>query len=71
MVKPLKQFFGNSWRIAWVYLTILWGWRLGLMAKSFIDSVQGPKYASEFEVSGQRHIENPTMECFAKIVNDF
>ena len=27
-LNTLKQFVGCCWRIVWLYLTILWGWRL-------------------------------------------
>ena len=48
----LKQFFGESQRIVWVCLTILWGWRL----KGYLDSSKwgfliNSKYHFEFWLS--------------------
>ena len=44
----LRQFAGNSWRIVWACLTILWDWRLKgqlfLQETSMIVVCQGSKY---------------------------
>ena len=45
----LKQFVGNIWRIVWVCLTILWGWRLKDKENQQFRSIEKDNTTVNFE----------------------